>query len=98
MPARLNRRRYREIVSALKEIISDKKTPQQRRLRATETLLGVYDRHDRQEERKAAERRAAETSNVPTPIQTVEETQETAEEAAARFLASMSKKGSTPSK
>ncbi|MBS1799552.1 MAG: hypothetical protein JSS95_06965 [Acidobacteria bacterium] len=97
MPARLNRRRYREIVSALKEIISDKKTPQQRRLRATETLLGVYDRHDRQEERKA-QRRATETTDAPTPTNTPSEAHETAEEAAARFLASMKQKGPTPAK
>jgi len=32
MPGRMNRRRYREIVATLKEVIADKKAPQQRRL------------------------------------------------------------------
>lgn len=86
MPARLNRRRYREIVATLKEVISDPKATRMQRLRATETLLGVYDRHDRHEERKAAQRRteAAETrrrDEVP------EEAQEPTGESVDAFLA-----------
>jgi len=92
MPARLNRRRYREIVATLKEVISDPKATRMQRLRATETLLGVYDRHDRQEERKAVQRRATAPQETPTPADTPEETQETAEKAAARFLESMKQK------
>ena len=57
---RLNRRRYKESVTALKEIIADKKTPPARRLHAIETLLGIFDRHDRTEAQKEARRRAAE--------------------------------------
>lgn len=52
MPARLNRRRYRECVNALKQIISSPRTPPQRKLRAVETLLGIYDRHDQSELRR----------------------------------------------
>lgn len=95
MPARLNRRRYREIVATLKEVIADKKAPQQRRLRATETLLSVYERHDRNEERKAAQRRAADTTDVPTSTNAPVEIQETAEAAADRFLKSMQKESTS---
>ncbi|WP_047495874.1 hypothetical protein [Terriglobus sp. TAA 43] len=56
--ARLNRRRYREVVSCLKQIIADEKAPQQRRLRAVELLLGVFERHDKNELRKGSLRRS----------------------------------------
>jgi Mn-containing catalase len=65
MPARLNRRRYREAVAALKELISNPKTPPQRKLRAIETLLGIYDRHDRTEAARESRKRSAEGPSSP---------------------------------
>ena len=65
MPARLNRRRYREIVATLKEVIEDKKAPQQRRLRAVETLMEVYARHDRTEAAREARKRSTEGAQEP---------------------------------
>lgn len=91
MSARLNRRRYREAVAALKEIISSPKTPAQRRLRAVETLLGIYDRHDRTEAAKEARKRPTDTQNSPENPELAEApaVPETAEEAARKFLASL---------
>jgi hypothetical protein len=57
--ARLNRRRYLEITRLLKEVIGNEKVGVERRMRAVEMLLGVYDRHDKALERK--ERRTPET-------------------------------------
>jgi hypothetical protein len=62
--ARLNRRRYSEIVRLLKEVINNEKAGLARRMKAAETLLGVYDRHDRAIERKEARRNAAEKGNT----------------------------------
>jgi len=59
---RLNRRRYRESVNALKEIIADPKTTQARKLQAINTLLGIYDRHDRSEAQRVARKQAAESA------------------------------------
>lgn len=92
MPARLNRRRYREIVAALKEVIADPKATRMQRLRAVDTLIGVYDRHDRTEAQKEQRRRAAEATEAaqgagqPDTSSEPPASTETAEEAAARFL------------
>lgn len=84
---RLNRRRYRESVVALKEIIGDKKTPPQRKIRAIEMLLSIYDRHDRNEERKAAQKRAVGASQDAGQPEGSPEAQERAQESVEEFLA-----------
>jgi nucleoid-associated protein YgaU len=61
----LNRRRYRESVNALKEIIGDRRTPPLRKLRAIDTLLSIYDRHDRTEAAKEARRRTQSAPEAP---------------------------------
>lgn len=91
MPARLNRRRYRECVNALKEVVGNPKTPPQRKLRAIETLLGIYDRHDRTEQQKEQRRRSTqqsihEAAEEQEPQQPVPQTIEDAEAEARRFL------------
>jgi len=86
MPARLNRRRYRDIVALLKELIADKKAPQQRRLKAAETLMEVYARHDRNEERKAAQKRAVDASQGGGQPEGSPEAQEPAQESVEEFL------------
>lgn len=92
MPARLNRRRYREAVTALKEIIGNPKTPAQRRLRAIETLLGIYDRHDRTEARKEAAKRVAIEGTLTRDADTAEAAApESTEEKIDRFLALIGK-------
>jgi len=63
---RLNRKRYRECVIALKAIVSDAKAPQQRRLRAVELLLGIYDKSDRSHQRREALQRAVEAPEAPS--------------------------------
>lgn len=63
---RLNRRRYREAVACLKELIGDKKQSAQRRLRSVEMLLEIYGRHDRLEQRKDALRKGATASEPST--------------------------------
>ena len=94
MPARLNRRRYREAVSALKEIIANQKTPAQRRLRAVETLLSIYDRHDRSEERKESRKRSEAQTEAGAEAEAATTMKpETAEGAAARFIDEMRQKG-----
>ena len=88
MPARLNRRRYREVVSMLKEVIADPKATRKERLRAGETLLAIYERHDRTEETKARRRVAeavtgdAAQPSTPEPVAA----EQSAEEAARAFL------------
>jgi hypothetical protein len=83
---RLNRRRYRESVAALKEIIADKKTPPARRLHAIETLLGIFDRHDRTELQKEARKRASDAPQDAGQTIAPPEAPESAEERAERFL------------
>jgi hypothetical protein len=85
--ARLNRRRYREVVATLKEIISDKKAPQQRRLRAVEMLLEVYSKHDRMEERRAAQKRASDAPETPGQPDASTDAEETGDESVDAFLA-----------
>jgi hypothetical protein len=87
MPARLNRRRYREIVATLKEVIADKKAPQQRRLRAVETLMEVYARHDRNEAVKEARRKALGTPQDGGQPTATPEPQKSEEESVDAFLA-----------
>jgi hypothetical protein len=87
MPARLNRRRYREIVAALKEVIADKKAPQQRRLRAVETLMEVYARHDRTEAAKEARRKAVDAPEGNGQPEESPEAPGSAQETAEQFLA-----------
>ncbi len=60
MPARLNRRRYREVVATLKELVSDPKATRSQRLRAVETLLSVFDRADKSEAVRQARRSPVE--------------------------------------
>jgi ribosomal protein S20 len=88
--ARLNRRRYSEIVRLLKEVISNEKAGLARRVKAAETLLGVYDRHDRAVERKEARRNSAEQGSVviPSPAE-VTHAEPSAEEDARAFIAKM---------
>jgi hypothetical protein len=95
MPARLNRRRYREIVATLKEVIADKKAPQQRRLRAVETLMEVYARHDRNEAVKEARRKALDTPHGNGQPTAPPEPQDGQEETAEQFLARI-RGGKTP--
>lgn len=87
---RLNRRRYRESVNVLKEIIADKKAPALRKLRAIDTLLGIYDRHDRTEQQKEARRelaaeRAAQASAFAQTGSAIPDPEETTEEFLARL-------------
>jgi hypothetical protein len=89
MSARLNRRRYREVVAMLKEVVSNPKATTKQRLQAGQTLLEVYARHDRTEAVKQVRRRAAEATSDPGALEqpeTVTQPTETAEEAAQRFL------------
>lgn len=67
MPARLNRRRYREVVGMLKEVIADPKATRKERLRAGETLLAIYERHDRSEDSKARKRNAEAAGKGTAP-------------------------------
>jgi hypothetical protein len=53
MATRLNRKRYTIATKALNNMIATEKTGAARRLRAIELLLGLYERHDRYEERRA---------------------------------------------
>ena len=53
MATRLNRKRYTIATKALNNMIASEKTGTARRLRAIELLLGLYERHDRYEERRA---------------------------------------------
>lgn len=93
--ARLNRRRYLEIVKLLKEVIANEKAGLARRMKAADTLIAVYERHDRAQERKQAQR-ATGAATDPSEPQTETEPVETAEQAATRFLAQMAaKKGNT---
>jgi hypothetical protein len=92
---RLNRRRYRESVAALKEIIGDKKTPALRKLRAIDTLLGIYDRHDRTEASKEARRKAGDAPDGDDQPEASPETQETPEQVTARILERYRTKGET---
>jgi hypothetical protein len=93
---RLNRRRYREIVAALKELISNKKAPPQRRLHAIETLMEVYARHDRTIAQYEARRRAAEASqndSQPSEVPEAPLSPEDALKEAHSFLARIGAKG-----
>lgn len=85
---RLNRRRYRESVAALKEIIGDKKTPALRKLRAIDTLLSIYDRHDRTEARK----KATDAPQGDGQPEASPEPQESLEDRIDGFLASIGRK------
>jgi hypothetical protein len=87
--ARLNRRRYKEATAALKELIADKKQPPQRRLVAIQTLLGIYDRHDRTERQKSYRKDDGETSVNDTQTDSVNNTPPTTEEIVEKFLANL---------
>lgn len=84
---RLNRRRYRESVAALKDIIRDPKTPPLRKLRAIDTLLSIYDRHDRLEARRRAADAPVEPGQPEGSPEPPERIQETSEEFLARITA-----------
>ena len=94
---RLNRRRYAEVVTLLKGIVTDQKQPVERRMRAADRLMDLYDRNDKLAERLARRERidsldsdAEETSAATsTESDAVSEPELSAEEAAARFLASV---------
>ena len=86
MPARLSRRRYKEIVSMLKELIADKKQPAGRRLQAGQTLLEVYARHDRTEAQKDARKRAVEGGTNDDATAEAQEAPQECSESAEEFL------------
>jgi hypothetical protein len=89
---RLNRRRYSEVVKLLKSVIADEKQPIERRMRAADRLLDVYDRADKIIERRAREAARAEAVE-PAGSVAVEQTQDapelTAEQQAEAFLEKM---------
>lgn len=94
--ARINRRRYSEVIAALKGVISDAKTPVDRRLRAVDTLLSVYDRADKAAERRAREAVRTDVPEAGVPV-SAEPTQDaapelTAEQQAEQFLEKMRRK------
>lgn len=81
----------------LKELISDKKAPQSRRLQAGETLLEVYRRHDETERRREARKQPTETqgepvTQEPSDVATVPEVLDP-QQAALAFLERMRRKG-----
>jgi len=87
---RLNRRRFKEVVACLKQVIADEKAPQQRRLHAVELLLSVFDRHDKNEQRKDAQRRTTDAPDTPGQAQASPDTpdgQEEPRETVEAFLA-----------
>jgi hypothetical protein len=90
---RLNRRRYAEVVRLLKEVIQNVNTTIDRRLRAADTLIGIYDRLD-----KSAARRDAARSSPVVPVGTEVRQQQVsdAERMAREFLLSQGAAGSEP--
>jgi hypothetical protein len=86
---RLNRKRYKEAVSFLKQVIADEGQKLDRRMNSVRLLLEIYDRSDRTAERR--ERRAESDSQGATtaPDQSLPQSTETAEEAAEKFLQSI---------
>lgn len=93
---RINQRRYSEVIRLLKRVVNDEKQPIERRMRAADKLVDLYDRHDRLNERRAREAARAE---VPEPTVTPEtqpdtpEPELTAAQQAERFLETMRSKG-----
>ena len=92
--ARLNQRRYAEVVALLKSVIVNENTKLEQRLRATETLLGIYDRHDRSiasAERKVGKPSEVDVQNTPDepvePMSTVD--------LARRFIAGLNLENKT---
>lgn len=94
---RLNRRRYRESVAALKQIISCPQTTQARKLQSINILLGIFDRSDRsaslreQRERAAKAALAGEALPVETAPESTESTEST-EDVVERFLEAIREK------
>lgn len=64
--ARLNQRRYSAVVKLLKGVISDEKQPLDKRIRAADRLIDVYDRNDRLADR-LARREAVRTDTQDEP-------------------------------
>lgn len=87
--ARLNQRRYAEIVKMLKSVISNPKATIDRRMRAGDTLLSLYERHDRANDRRERAAADAEPETPEVATETQAEPELSAEEAAQRFLASV---------
>lgn len=80
----------------LKGVISNDKTSLDRRLRAVDTLLSVYDRADKAAERRAREAAQADAPDAGVPV-SAEQTQDaapqlTAEQQAEQFLEKMRRK------
>jgi hypothetical protein len=94
---KLSRRRYGIAVRALNDVIASKTTSTARRLKAVEMLLGLYERHDRQTERRdAATRRTPQDETKDAEAHTnatdaATGSPESATEAARRFLAGLGK-------
>jgi hypothetical protein len=92
MPARLNRRRYREVVTALKEVLTGTKPNARQKLQAATVLLEVYRRHDETERRKEVLKQRAGGPGEPVEPEASErlpaqpQTREEAERAAREFL------------
>jgi hypothetical protein len=98
MPARtprLNRRRYVEVVRLLKETITNRSVALKVRLNAADTLLSIYDRHDRQLERKGRTAESELTTASEEPIPVVEP--ETAEQIADRLISTYGRKDTNAS-
>jgi len=87
MPARLNRRRYSEVVRLLKEVIGNPKAGLARRMRAAQMVIDIYDRHDKRTEavRKDSIARSAPVQ-APRDTETARRVSE-AEAQARAFLA-----------
>lgn len=88
MATRLNRKRYTIATKALNNMIASEKTGTARRLRAIELLLGLYERHDRYEERRAQiqTRKDAGLPELPLVAETEPEIQDAPASAEARAL------------
>jgi hypothetical protein len=88
---RLSRRRYQEVTKLLKEVIANKSASVERRMRAADTLLAVYDRQDRAMERKTKKDTSAITAEAeveagPQDFTEPEVKNESTEDAAQRLL------------
>ena len=64
---RIGRRRYAEAIRLLKGVIANETQPIERRLRAVDKLLDVYDRNDRTYERRARQAAKAAEAVSETP-------------------------------
>jgi len=88
MPARLNRRRYSEVVRLLKEVIGNPKAGLARRMRAAQMVVDIYDRHDKRTEavRKDSVARSAPVQAAPRDTETARRVSEAEAQARACLL------------